>query len=182
MLSSMHVHALSFCSHFGSSFIDLGSIPMCDRAAKLRKLNDFRRRLPHCTASALSAILSDVRKHGLPECGLDRNRLREARDLQNSEPTPFGPILQTAAVIGKDDVEQQLTIAHPLAMLWVASSDSSSFSEFMQQKLKDHPPWRSHGILCFTLMRLHQATPWPHSTKGSSMQFIGAFLNLVSMH
>ena len=113
---------------------------MGDRAAKLRKLNDFRRRLPHCSASALSAIISDVRKHGLPEGGIGRNRLREARDLQNSDPTPFGPILQTAVVIDKGDVEQHLTIAHPLALLWVASSDSSSFSAFLQQKLKDHPP------------------------------------------
>ena len=113
---------------------------MGDRAAKLRKLNDFRRRLPHCSASSLSAIMLDVRENGLPECGVSRTRLREARDLQNSEPTPFGPILQTAVVIDKHDVEQNLTIAHPLALLWTASSDSNSFSAFLQQKLKDHPP------------------------------------------
>ena len=111
---------------------------MGDRSAKLRKLNDFRRRLPHCTASALSAILADVRETGIPDG--DRNAMRHARDLQNSEPTPFGPVLQTLTVFDNDDEEQKLTIAHPFALLWKASSDCDSFMTFFRAKLADHPP------------------------------------------
>jgi len=111
---------------------------MGDRSAKLRKLNDFRRRLPHCTASALSAILADVRETGIPDG--DRNAMRNARDLQNSEPTPFGPVLQTLTVFDNDDEEQKLTIAHPFALLWKASSECDSFITFFRAKLADHPP------------------------------------------
>ena len=111
---------------------------MGDRKDKLRKLNDFRRRLPHCTASALSAILADVRKNGIP--GGDRHALRFARDLQNSEQTPFGPVLQTLKVFDKHDGEQQLTIAHPIALLWKASLECNSFMAFFLLKLREHPP------------------------------------------
>ena len=122
----------SFIGMFALLLLSLACLPcycqMGDRSAKLRKLNDFRRRLPHCTASALSAILADVRETGIPDG--DRNAMRHARDLQNSEPTPFGPVLQTLTVFDNDDEEQKLTIAHPFALLWKASSDCDSFMVF----------------------------------------------------
>ena len=128
-----------FCAHFlaalGSSASNMG-----DRSAKLGKLNDFRRRLPHCTASALSAILADIKANGIPEGSTDRGALRYARDLQNADVTPLGAVLQTVTVFDKDDKEQQLTIAHPMALLWKASSECSSFSIFFLEKLNEHPP------------------------------------------
>ena len=48
--------------------------------------------------------------------------------------------MQTISVIDKDDAEQQLTIAHPIALLWVAASKCSSFSKFFLAKLKETPP------------------------------------------
>ena len=113
---------------------------MTERSAKLLKLNDFRRRLPHCTASALASILADVRDHGIPEGSMSRGAFREARDLQNSQMTPFGPVLQSVLIFGKDDSEKQLTIAHPIALLWKAASECNSFSTYLHQKLIEHPP------------------------------------------
>ena len=113
---------------------------MDDRAAKLRRLNCFRRRLPHCSANALAAILNDIKANGMPEGGTSRRGFKDARNLQNATHTPFGKILQTISVIDKDDAEQQLTIAHPIALLWVASSECSSFSMFFLAKLKETPP------------------------------------------
>ena len=50
-----------------------------DRQAKLRRVEDFRRRVPHVSVSALSAIRQDISKHGLPE--FDRREyFREACD------------------------------------------------------------------------------------------------------
>jgi len=40
-----------------------------DRSAKLRKLNEFRRSMPHCSSSALGKILGAVKDHGLPTDG-----------------------------------------------------------------------------------------------------------------
>ena len=113
---------------------------MDDRAAKLRRLNSFRRRLPHCSANALASILNDIKANGMPEGGTSRGVFKDARNLQNATHTPFGKILQSISVIDKDDAEQQLTIAHPIALLWVASSECSSFSMFFLAKLKETPP------------------------------------------
>ena len=111
-----------------------------DRKAKLKKLNEFRRGMPHCSASALSAILTGINKHGIPEGVTDRRAFRSARDLQNTAATPYGPILQTILVFDKDDKEQHLTIAHPMAVLWIASEECESFSVFFLAKLTSTPP------------------------------------------
>jgi len=114
---------------------------MSDRAAKLRKLNDWRRRLPHCTASALGAVLKEIQKNGLPEgCDLSRNAIRHARDEVAATQTPHGTLLQTITVFDKDENEVEVTIAHPLAMLWQATKDCSSFTVFFLARLKKHPP------------------------------------------
>ena len=68
---------------------------------KLRKLNDVRRSLPHCSASALAAIVNAVREGGLPQGRLHRNDIRKARDYENKQlDTKFGPILQSVQVKG----------------------------------------------------------------------------------
>ena len=113
---------------------------MDDRPAKLRRLNCFRRRLPHCSAQALAAILKDIKDNGMSEGGTSRRVFKDARNLQNATQTPWGKILQTISAIDKDDAEKQLTIAHPLALLWVACSECSSFSRFFLAKLKETPP------------------------------------------
>ena len=78
---------LQFCS-IGSNavpIIDVLTSPclalllchMADRAAKLRKLDDIRRRNPHVTASALESLMRDVSQHGLPEL-FNRKNMNEA--------------------------------------------------------------------------------------------------------
>ena len=59
-----------------------------DRAAKLRKLDDFRRRVPHVSASALSSIVAELRDDPLEIH--DRNSVRDARDQRMTEVTPYG--------------------------------------------------------------------------------------------
>ena len=113
---------------------------MGDRATKLRRLNEFRRRLPHCSASALAAIIADVKENGMPDGPTDRDAFRIAKDLQNAALTPYGPVLQALVVYGKDDKEQELSYANPFALLWTASAECNSFSAFFLQKLKDKPP------------------------------------------
>ena len=90
-----------------------------ERPAKLRKLNAFRRSLPHCSASALGAILAAIKKDGLPDGPTSRGALREARNLQNKELTPYGPILTAIDLIAKEDDPNpvSISIAHPCAMI-----------------------------------------------------------------
>ena len=56
------------------------------RRAKLRKLDAFRRNLPHMSASALAAVLEAVDKEGIPDIH-HRHALREARDEYSVQST-----------------------------------------------------------------------------------------------
>ena len=121
-----------------------------ERAAKLQKLNTFRRILPHVTASALDAILAAVKKFGIPELS-DRDSMREAMNMESmSNATPFGPILQYISLITKDGEPKQLPIAHPFALLWNSVASSANLRKFFKDRLVEKPstpedPW--HLIL-----------------------------------
>ena len=69
-----------------------------DRPAKLARLNRFRRKLPFASAVALQEVLRAVQDDGIPELH-NIDHLRQARDLENPAPTPYGPIMQFVEVI-----------------------------------------------------------------------------------
>ncbi len=69
-----------------------------DRQRKLRRLNTFRRKLPFASAVALQEVMRAVQDEGIPELH-SRDHMRQARDLENSDPTPYGPIMQFVEVI-----------------------------------------------------------------------------------
>ena len=54
--------------------------PTSNRAAKLQKLNHFRRKLPHVSGRALAAIAKAIAEEGAPDGLQNRNALRAARD------------------------------------------------------------------------------------------------------
>jgi hypothetical protein len=119
---------------------------MEDRQCKLRKLDAMRRRMPHMSVSAMSALMREVKKRGLPEVHLGRKVFREARDLETAEVTPLGPLLHPVIVMDKQNEETQIVIGHPLAMLWKAVHVGSQFSKYFQERLNHKPssssdPW-----------------------------------------
>ena len=119
---------------------------MSERASKLRRLNGFRRALPHVSASALSAILAEVAAEGMPELHSRRDLSAATAELMN-ESTPYGPIAQTVDVATTDGGTMRLLVAHPLALLWHAVRVARPFANFVQARLSEHPasavqPWR----------------------------------------
>ena len=64
-----------------------GMAPKGAKSRKLEELGRFRRRVPHASASALSAVLADVKQHGVPD--LHRREtsgllvMRSCRQIQN---------------------------------------------------------------------------------------------------
>ena len=62
------------------------------RAAKLRKLNDFRRSLPHVSARALDQIFKGIQEQGLPDL-MTRDQMREATNELMTSVTPHGPLI-----------------------------------------------------------------------------------------
>ena len=152
-------------------------------AERPQKLNAFRRRLPHASASALGAIVADIAQHGLP-ADMDntesfRRAFREARDLQNAKITPYGPILTTTPVIKKSDDIWNLAIAHPMALLWLACSDCNGFSGFLYAKLLEIPstlenPWS----LVFYTDEVTPGDPLATLNKGKFHAMYWSFLEL----
>ena len=121
------------------------NLDMDTRDTKLRKLNQFRRKLPHQSASALSATLDLIEQEGMPELH-SRKDLRNARNLTCDDDTPFGPIIQSMDVIDTNDVTQRVGFAHPFAALWTALTISESFRLFFEERLAACPcspenPW-----------------------------------------
>ena len=117
-----------------------------ESAAKARKLNAFRRRLPHCSASALGAILQAVQDTGLPEGGVGRGALRDARDYQCNEETSYGSLIEHIWVKTSTGEWHAIPICNPFAFLLVAVRDCCQFNSFLLARLQDHPstpdnPW-----------------------------------------
>jgi hypothetical protein len=118
---------------------------MEDRASKLRRLNEFRRRRPHVTASALAETLRGVQEEGLPPLHT-RNQLRESRDLICTEKTPFGPIVQAITVVDNQDRPKRIAIASPFALLYTAINTSVALANLFESRLDVCPsspetPW-----------------------------------------
>ena len=117
-----------------------------ESAATARKLNAFRRRLPHCSASALGAILQAVKDTGLPEGGVGRGALRDARDYQCNEETSYGSLIEHIWVKTSTGEWHAIPICNPFAFLLVAVRDCCQFNSFLLARLQDHPstpdnPW-----------------------------------------
>ena len=90
-----------------------------DRPAKLRKLEAFRRTVPHVTQAAPAAVLRAVASEGLREL-THRNLIRQARDYWLTHTTPYGPIRQQVTLHTVDGSTRGLAVNHPLANLWLA--------------------------------------------------------------
>ena len=116
-----------------------------ERDAKLRRLEAFRRRLPAVSASALSSICKDIADHGIPDV-FSRQNLQHARELIASTSTPFGSLLQNMTVRADGDIDMQVEIAHPFAVIWHAFSTCDAFRALMVAKHMARPssldqPW-----------------------------------------
>lgn len=128
---------------FPTSFFDVMSV----RKRKLLELDDLKRRVSHVTAAGLSSVIKAIKRTGLPELD-DRADIREARDFQLNDPTPYGPISTELLCIRHVDGKppEKLLIAHPCAFLWKAFKDCDPFAEFFKERLAKHPcsydkPW-----------------------------------------
>ena len=113
-------------------------------AAKLRKLDDFRRSVPDVSASALEAILKHA-KEDMPE--LDgRHSIRQGRDIQVNEVTPYGALMETLQIETTDGKMEDLKVINPFAQLWTASKKCEGFAKLIADRLVVKPstyedPW-----------------------------------------
>ena len=124
---------------------------LMDRVAKLRKLENKRRQLPHASAAFFSAVLKAVKDDPtLAEGPSRRQDFRKARDAVVLEDTSFGPMLVIVQASRADNTLVDLYAAHPFATLEYAILNNPRFKAFFERRLRAVPctqekPW--HIIL-----------------------------------
>jgi hypothetical protein len=144
MVDVIHVKT---CSRLNRHCSCIFVVEMADRPSKLRRLEKFRRTVPHVSANALMSILNEINQHGMPEL-THRSNMREARNLTADQATYFGPLLQELNLPQKGDAPSgPLVVSHPFAMLDYTLRTSAPFWDFFRSRLLIFPstpetPWR----------------------------------------
>ena len=109
---------------------------MAERAAKMQRVEAFRRKVPHVSATALASILKEVSEVGAPPGGTDRTVFREAREAVVTADGPYGPIVQMTELPPEDPGPGiPLTFAHPFATLAHACKSCKPFWRFVKERL-----------------------------------------------
>ena len=107
------------------------------RQSKLRRLDNYRRSVPHASVSALAKIAETIRD--MPDMHY-RSAFKEARDRMVSQITPYGPVLQQLDLESIAGGELPLLIAHPFAQLFVSYSNCEPFRLLINDACAKRPP------------------------------------------
>ena len=115
-----------------------------ERAAKLRRLDRLRRKIPHVSASALSAILAEVASHGIPE-RRSRRDIGIARDEMVHCDTPYGKLFMHVPVV-RGGAACTMLVINPIALLWKSFREGGGLTAHMTECLVKKPsspeePW-----------------------------------------
>ena len=103
----------------------LNEAAMADsRESKLRRLDTFRRSVPHVSASALAKIAASFQD--MPDLHY-RDAFREARNNLVRQMTPYGPVLQELKLESVTGELATLLISHPFAQLYVSYKNCEPF-------------------------------------------------------
>ena len=92
--SASNIHCIKLVFIYTTSFVLSDFIlPL---AAKLAKLQNFKAKLPAHTQAALSAMIAEAQKHGLPELHTKKHQLQAREQLLASFHDPvLGPLVQS---------------------------------------------------------------------------------------
>ena len=117
-----------------------------DRPSKLRKLENLRRCIPHASAAALSSLLEEVQRDGVPDLH-NRNHFREAANTQLLSNGPYGSLLTTMDLRCKDGKMKQVGCVNPLALLYASVYQGGSMEKLFKRLFAEtgssvEKPWR----------------------------------------
>ncbi len=101
------------------------------RLPKLRKLNELRRRCPHMTASAMSALLHHVEAEGVPELH-GRSHVGEASEAELAQHTAYGPLLEDLPCKCNDGSEALITVVNVLTLLQALYGQGGAYSDLLE--------------------------------------------------
>ena len=148
------------------------------RESKLRRLNAFRRRRPHMSASALSETLHAIKDEGLPDL-TSRHCMRESRDAVCNEHTPFGKVTQELELPLQQGGQTRISIASPAAFLWVALVGSVSLAALFESRLDVHPssPEKPWNLVLYS----DEVTPGSALSPNNERKFQGLYYTFLEL-
>ena len=117
---------------------------MEERASKLRRLDRLRRKIPHVSASALSAILDEVAERGIPERRSRRDIAMARNEMVECE-TPYGQLFMYVPVV-RDGAAWNMLVINPIALIWKSFHEGGGITDHMTSCLAKKPsspedPW-----------------------------------------
>jgi hypothetical protein len=117
-----------------------------DQVSKKRRLNNFRRSLPHVSAPALSAVLEEVSQGGMPEL-TSKWELGTATSEELEANTPYGKVSGEAELIAKSGGMLRSASLNPFALPYRAFSRGGGFCRMLigrHQTCSSSPeaPWQ----------------------------------------
>ena len=102
-----------------------------ERASKLRRLQSLRQTVPHVTQAALSAILGNVKQHGLPELSSEKH-MREGNRLALDQASAYGPLHEHREFQCLDGSKVKIGILNLFSFLHFAFKAGGSLYETMR--------------------------------------------------
>jgi len=124
---------------------DFVAMLVSDRISKLRRLNDFRRKVPFASQRALEAMFEDIRSNGLPEL-IRRHDMQEASDLMFSDHSVYGDLLANTTLVGTDGTPVPSAIVNHLSYLHAAVTQGGAYTQLVLDTCARKPaspeaPW-----------------------------------------
>ena len=153
--------------------------------AKRRKLNEldrFRRKVPHASSSALSAILREVQRNGWPELNT-RKDIAEVRDDAIGTQTADGDLYITIDLDqseGHPPSVPKLTFIHPFALLSVVLRTCVSFALIVERFFYAKPPPAEHPW--HVLLYNDEVTPGNQLSSTNSRNIQSIYSSFLEFH
>lgn len=115
------------------------------RAAKLSRLNSFRRECPFATQSAIEGLLANIKKHGVPELSTRKN-MKEATRAHLNQHKAYGELLNQVPVVLHNGGTTDVWLVNGLTMLAAAYSQGGAWAAMLERVHGAHPssphsPW-----------------------------------------
>ena len=146
------------------------------RASKLQKLDQFRKSLPYVSKSALSAILHEVDRTGVPELH-SRKQMKEATVTSLSKMNAYGPLFIAESVKDNDGQAHEVLLVNFMSYMHAAYQQGGSFTSLIRDTYRKRPcsienPWQ----LCIYADEVTPGNVLAARTARKSWMVYGSFL------
>ena len=104
------------------------------RPSKLRRIDDFKRNLPYISASALTALIADIKEKGPPEVASRKVIAVAAKNAVNCD--LYGPLLMESACKLTNGQSKQICHVNPLTLIAALFGKDGAFGLLLETLAK----------------------------------------------